>query len=417
MQPIGRLSGYEILNHAHKTGRQFGALTREFWSSPVFGKCPSAVPAMFAACGELAERSCSRINAIPEWDIKLEGPDGRELPVQRTVVSAKPFCNLVRFETGSREAPERQVLLVPPMSGHHPTLVRKTVASLLPRCDVFVTEWKNARDVPVSEGSFDIEDFVLYLVDFIRQLGRNTHVLAVCQPAPAALAATAFLAQAEPAAQPLSLVLMGGPIIPDAAPTDVTAFGNRVTQGQLEHFMVQRVSAGHAGEGRLVFPGSIQLSSFMSMNPELHYSAFVRQFGRIAKGIANGDDRHNRFYDEYLAVMDLPAEFYLSTVNRVFKDSEFARNCFSLKGQPVDLRKISATGVLTIEGGRDDIAAPGQSSAVLPMLSGIPDNMKAMHVEPDAGHYGIFSGSAWRNSILPVVLNFIDARLSDIRAA
>ena len=417
LQQMGDLPTYEVFGHARAAGQHFGMLTKDFWSNPVFELVPSAAPAIFAALGELAERTCSRMTAAPEWGIRSVGSNGSEFAVVKEVLVSRPFCDLVAFRAEGRAPLARRVLLVAPLSGHHPTLLRKTVTAMLPECDVFLTEWRNARDVPAADGKFDVEDFTVYIRDFMRFLGRGTHVIAVCQPAPLALAATADLALAEPDAQPLSLVLIGGPVVPDAAPTDVTEFGDRVTQGQIEHFLVQRVGAGHAGRGRLVFPGSIQLASFLLMNPDLHISSYARQMGRISKGLATDDDRHNRFYDEYLAVMDMPAEFYMSTVNRLFKGGEVAHNRFSVEGRPIDLGAISRTAVMTVEGGRDDISAPGQSSAALPMLTGIPETMKRTHVEPDAGHYGIFSGKAWRNRILPVVLEFIDSRIMETAGA
>jgi poly(3-hydroxybutyrate) depolymerase len=204
---------------------------------------------------------------------------------------------------------------------------------LLPDADVFVTDWHNARDIPVSEGKFDVEDYTLYLVDFMRALGPDTHVIAICQPAPLTLAATAYLAGEDPAAQPRSLTLIGGPIDPDAAATEVTDFGRRVTMGQLEHLAIQRVGFKYKGAGRLVYPGLLQLAGFMSMNAERHSKAFSDQIMKVARGEASDHDAHNRFYDEYLAVMDMTAEFYLSTVERVFKNREIARNEFRGGGQ------------------------------------------------------------------------------------
>jgi len=240
-------------------------------------------------------------------------------------------------------------------------------------------------------------------------MGPDTHVIAVCQPAPLTLAATAYLAEEDPKAQSRSLTLIGGPIDPEAAPTDVTDFGNRVTMGQLEQSMLQRVGFKYAGAGRMVYPGLQQLSSFMAMNAEKHSRAFTEQILRVAKGEASDNDKHNRFYDEYLAVMDMPAEFYLSTVDRIFKKREIAKNTFTVAGKPVDIGKITSVAVKTVEGGKDDISAPGQCVAALDLCTGLPDSKKASHLEPDAGHYGIFAGKSWRNNIRPLVLDFIDA--------
>jgi poly(3-hydroxybutyrate) depolymerase len=295
------------------------------------------------------------------------------------------------------------------MSGHYATLLRSTVKSLIIDCEVYITDWHNARDIPVSEGKFDIEDYTLYLVDFMRKLGRDTHVIAVCQPAPLTLAAAAYLAEEDPKAQPRSMTLIGGPIDPDAAATDVTDFGRRVTMGQLEETMIQRVGFKYAGAGRMVYPGLLQLSSFISMNAETHSRAFSDQIMRVAKGEAADHDKHNRFYDEYLAVMDMTAEFYLSTVDRIFKNREIARNDFTVGGRKVDIGKITDIAVHIVEGENDDISAPGQCLAALDMLTGLPDSKKSSHLEPGAGHYGIFAGKSWRNNIRPHVLAFIDA--------
>ena len=326
----------------------------------------------------------------------------------KTVVE-KPFGNLVQFFVRRRAPMARKIMLVAPMSGHYATLLRSTVASLLPDADVYVTDWHNARDIPVSAGKFDVEDYTLYLVEFMRALGPDTHVIAVCQPAPLTLAATAYLAGEDPDAQPRSLTLIGGPIDPDAAATEVTDFGRRVTMGQLEQTAIQRVGFKYKGAGRLVYPGLLQLQSFMSMNAERHSKAFAEQIMRVARGEASDHDAHNRFYDEYLAVMDMSAEFYLSTVERVFKNREIATNSFTVNGKKVDIGAITQVAVKTVEGANDDISAPGQCVAALKLLTGLPEEKKASHLEPGAGHYGIFAGKSWRLNIRPLVLDFIDA--------
>jgi poly(3-hydroxybutyrate) depolymerase len=261
----------------------------------------------------------------------------------------------------------------------------------------------------VSAGKFDIEDYTLYLMDFMREMGPETHVVAVCQPAPLTLAATAYLAELHPEAQPRTLTLIGGPVDPDATPTEVTDFGRRVTMGQLEETMIQRVGFKYKGVGRMVYPGLLQLSSFMSMNAERHSQAFMDQIKRVMQGEASDHDAHNRFYDEYLAVMDMPAEFYLSTVERVFKNREIAKNEFVVAGHKVDMGKITKVAVKTVEGAKDDISAPGQCSAALDLCTGLPDEKKASHVEPNAGHYGIFAGRSWRDNIRPLVIEFMNA--------
>ncbi len=400
---------YDMFESYRQGGEWLGATAKAFWSHPAFGLTASPLPKAFAAFGDVTERSFARIIAKPDWGIESVVTAGREYVVSTETVIRRPFGDLIQFRVDRPNPAKRRVLLIAPMSGHYATLLRKTVISLLPNCDVFVTDWHNARDIPVSEGKFDIEDFALYLVDFMRELGRDTHVIAVCQPAPLALAATAWLAENSPAEQPRTLTLIGGPVDPDAAATEVTDFGRRVTMGQLENLAIQRVGVNHPGFGRPVYPGAVQLAGFLSMNPQTHARAFADQIGAVARDEAADHDRHNTFYDEYLAVMDMTAEFYLSTVQRIFKGREIAENRFEIGGKAVDIGKITRTAVKTVEGGEDDISAPGQCIAALGLLTGLPDSMKASHVEPGAGHYGIFSGNAWRANIRPLVLDFIDA--------
>ena len=404
------MATYDWMDTVRNTNQWMGASALAIASYPAFSMFPNPMMGMIAAWGEVTERTFQRMTVKPDWHIhSFTCEDGKDHVVQIETPVERPFGDLIHFSVQGRKAKPRRVLLVAPMSGHYATLLRSTVISLLPDCEVYVTDWHNARDIPLSEGKFDIEDYTLYLVDFMRHLGPDTHVIAVCQPAPLTLAATAYLAEEDPKAQPRSLTLIGGPIDPDATPTDVTDFGARVTMGQLEETMIQRVGFKHPGVGRMVYPGLLQLASFMSMNSERHSQAFVDQIQRVARGEASDFDAHNRFYDEYLAVMDMPAEFYLSTVDRIFKKREIATNDFVVDGKLVDIGKITTVAVKTVEGAKDDISAPGQCVAALDLCTGLPDSKKASHLEPEAGHYGIFAGKSWRNNIRPLVLEFIDA--------
>ncbi|MFD2739000.1 polyhydroxyalkanoate depolymerase [Sulfitobacter aestuarii] len=404
------MASYDLMESIRNTNQWLGASALAIASYPAFSMFPNPSLEWMAAWGEVTERTFARMVMKPDWNIPpFVGANGQDrlVSIEKEIEGA--FGDLIHFRVQGRTEPKRKVLLVAPMSGHYATLLRSTVISLLPDCDVYVTDWHNARDIPVSAGKFDVEDYTLYLVDYLRHLGPDTNVVAVCQPAPLALAATAYLAEEDPAAQPRSLTLIGGPIDPDANSTDVTDFGRRVTMGQLEHFMIQRVGFKYAGVGRKVYPGLLQLASFISMNNDTHREAFVEQINRVARKAAQEHDRHNKFYDEYLAVMDMPAEFYLSTVERIFKGREIARNVFSVNGRKVDIGKITNVAVKTVEGAKDDISAPGQCIAALDLLTGLPQSKKASHVEPDAGHYGIFAGRSWRENIRPLVLDFIDA--------
>ncbi|MEY4306168.1 MAG: hypothetical protein RIT52_2343 [Pseudomonadota bacterium] len=404
------MATYDLMESIRNTNEWMGATARAMASYPAFSMTMNPMLNIMAAWGEVTERSFARMVTKPDWGIRsIPGPDGQDHLVDVNTIVEKPFGNLVQFFVRRRAPMARKILLVAPMSGHYATLLRSTVASLLPDADVFVTDWHNARDIPVSAGKFDVEDYTLYLVEFMRALGPDTHVIAVCQPAPLTLAATAYLAGEDPDAQPRSLTLIGGPIDPDAAATDVTDFGRRITMGQLEQIAIQRVGFKYKGVGRLVYPGLLQLQSFMSMNAERHSKAFSEQILRVAQGEATDHDAHNRFYDEYLAVMDMTAEFYLSTVERIFKNREIARNEFVVAGKTVDLGAITRVAVKTVEGEKDDISAPGQCVAALKLCTGLPDHLKAQHLEPEAGHYGIFAGRSWRLNIRPLVLRFIDA--------
>ncbi len=403
------MATYDWMESFRNTSEWAGASARAMASYPAFALSMNPLISMTAAWGEVAERSFGRMSVKPDWGIRsIVGPTGQDHIVDVVNVVEKPFGNLIHFAVRRREPMKRKLLVVAPMSGHYATLLRSTVTSLLPDAEVYVTDWHNARDIPVSAGKFDIEDYTLYLVEFMKALGPDTHVIAVCQPAPLTLAATAYLAAEDPDAQPRSLTLIGGPVDPDAAATDVTDFGRRVTMGQLEQSAIQRVGFKYKGAGRLVYPGLMQLAGFISMNGERHAKAFAEQIMRVMRSEAADHDAHNRFYDEYLAVMDMTAEFYLSTVERIFKNREIANNAFVVGGKLVDLGAIKRVAVMTVEGEKDDISAPGQCVAALGMLPGLPDAMKTQHLEPEAGHYGIFAGKSWRLNIRPLVLGFID---------
>ena len=410
------MATYDLMESMRVTNQWMGATAKAMYSYPVFGLAANPMIQMTAAWGEVTERAFARMVAKPDWNIaSVVGEDGRDHLVTIETPIERPFGDLVHFSVAGRAELPRKVLLVAPMSGHYATLLRSTVVSLLPDCEVYVTDWHNARDIPVSAGKFDVEDYTLYLVDFLRHLGPDTHVIAVCQPAPLALAATAYLAEEDPSAQPNSLTLIGGPIDPGAAPTEVTDFGRTVTMGQLEQHVLQRVGFKYPGAGRMVYPGLQQLASFIAMNGEMHAKSFFDQIVRTAKGEAQEHDRHNKFYDEYLAVMDMTAEFYLSTVERIFKNREIATNTFRVNGKLVDISKITDVAVKTVEGAEDDISAPGQCVAALDLCTGLPASKKASHLEAGAGHYGIFAGKSWRNNIRPLVLEFIDANMTHER--
>lgn len=408
---------YDWMETVRNTNQWMGATANSMASYPLFSMVPNPVFNWMSAWGEVTERTFQRMVVKPDWGIRtFTCEDGKDHLVEINTVVERDFGDLIHINVAGRETQPRKVLLVAPMSGHYATLLRSTVKSLLVNCEVYVTDWHNARDIPVSAGKFDVEDYTLYLVDFMRELGPDTHVIAVCQPAPLTLAATAYLAELDPKAQPSTLTLIGGPVDPDATPTEVTDFGRRVTMGQLEQSMIQRVGFKYQGVGRMVYPGLLQLASFMSMNADRHSKAFSDQIHRVMRDEASDHDAHNRFYDEYLAVMDMTAEFYLSTVERVFKKREIARNEFIVDGHKVDISKITDVAVMTVEGANDDISAPGQCIAALDLCTGLADSKKANHLEPGAGHYGIFAGRSWRDNIRPLVIDFMNTNSRESKA-
>ncbi|MDC1035828.1 polyhydroxyalkanoate depolymerase [Alphaproteobacteria bacterium] len=385
----------------------FASTTKTFWTNPIFGLLPSPIPSAFAAWGRVTEHSLSRISVKPDWNISSYISGDSEYHVNEKIILNFPFCNLIKFESTNPKPEKQKVLIIAPMSGHYATLVRKTVISLLPDCEVYVTDWKNARDIPFSKGKFDIEDFTKYLIEFFKELSPKLHILAVCQPAPLALAATAFLAK-EKKYLPSSLTLIGGPIDPNANPTSVTDFGNKIQMDKLKNLMTMSVGVNYKGVGRMVYPGIIQIMSFLSMNLTSHQKAFNEQIINEINGEASEFDRHNTFYDEYLAVMDMTAEFYLSTVDRIFKKREIAQNQFTLDGHILDLNNIKNVPTFVIEGKNDDISAPGQCLAALHILKNLPEKLKFNYLHHNAGHYGIFSGKAWRKDIRPQFIDFIN---------
>jgi poly(3-hydroxybutyrate) depolymerase len=410
------MATYDLMETIRNTNQWLGASALAMGSYPAFSMFPNPTLDWMRAWGTVTERAFERMVVKPDWNIpSFVGATGQDRLVSVEKEIAGDFGDLIHFKVQGRTAKKHKVLLVAPMSGHYATLLRSTVISLLPDCELYTTDWHNAREIPVSAGKFDVEDYTLYLVDYMRHLGPDTHVIAVCQPAPLTLAATAYLAEEDPSAQPRSLTLIGGPIDPDANATDVTDFGHRTTMGQLEQSMIQRVGFKYPGVGRKVYPGLLQLASFVSMNGEKHAKAFADQIQRTALGEASEHDKHNNFYDEYLAVMDMTAEFYLSTVERIFKNGEIAKNKFTVAGKKVDISKITTVAVKTVEGAEDDISAPGQCVAALDLCTGLPDDKKASHVEDGAGHYGIFAGKAWRNNIRPLVLDFITANSAVVK--
>ena len=369
-------------------------------------------PYNFVAFGRAMEAGIEVLDGLikdrgkPEWEIdSAETPDG-PVPIHFESVMNSPFCQLthVRRET-DRQDPK--VLLVAPMSGHYATLLRGTVEGLIQEHDVYITDWKDARQIPVSEGHFGLDDYLDLLMGFIRTLGPDVHIVAVCQPAPVVLAAVALLADMDDDAQPRSMTLMGGPVDPHAAPTVVTELADSKPMSWFETRCITPVPMHYPGSRRRVYPGFMQVSAFIAMNPDRHFSAHMSMFRNLVDGDDESVAATKRFYDEYFSVMDVPAEYYLDTIKAVFKERHLALGTMKWRGQPVRPEAITKTALLTIEGEKDDISAPGQTLAAQTIASNIPKAKRANHLEKGAGHYGIFNGRRWRDNILPEITKFV----------
>ena len=344
----------------------------------------------------------------PDFGIASVMVGNQEVAVTEQVVKTSPFATLLRFAKDiATEQP--RVLVVAPMSGHFATLLRGTVRTLLADHDVYVTDWHNARDVAVRHGRFDLDDFVQHVIDFLHVLGPGAHVLAVCQPTVPVLAAVAVMAQDRDPAQPRSMTLMAGPIDTRLNPTKVNALATDHPLEWFEQKMVSTVPPPHVGMRRRVYPGFMQLFAFMSMNLPRHQQAFASYYRHLVDGDTAKAAAHRAFYDEYLAVTDLPGEFYLQTIGRVFQKHDLPRGQMTFRGSKVEPRAIRRTALLTVEGELDDICSIGQTMAALDLCVGIRPSMRRHHLQTGVGHYGVFNGRRWAGEIYPRIRSMIGA--------
>ena len=354
---------------------------------------------------EFAERM-TRDYPKPEFGLATTVVDGEEVAIREHRVYSRPFVDLIHFERNVAHQDPR-VLLLPPLSGHYSTLIRGTVEALLPQHDVYLADWTNAREVPVEAGRFDLDDYIDYVIDIIEFLGPGTNVLGICQASVPALAAVAIMEADNHPAPPATLTIMAGPIDARESPTEVNNFAVSHPMDWFESIMVDRVPANHPGAGREVYPGFVQLTAFMGMNPGRHTEAFLRFYEDVLAGDEAPADAHRLFYDEYMAVMDMTAEFYIQTVKSVFQDFDLAKDQMVSRERPVDPSRITRVPLMTVEGERDDICGIGQTQAAHRLASSLPDSMRRHLLQPGVGHYGVFSGRRWRNEIMPEVRDFI----------
>ena len=369
------------------------------WSDTWFGKS-------MAAGAEIVARLTQNYGK-PKFGLATTEVDGTKVAVNEEILLRKPFCDLVHFH---RDTTKRhpKVLVVAPMSGHFATLLRGTVEALLPEHDVHITDWIDAREVPLSDGNFDLDDYIDYIVEFCRYLGPDVHVIAVCQPSVPVMGAASLMAHARDARQPRSITLMGGPIDTRISPTVPNDLAMRNSMMWFRQNVISTVPLTYPGALRRVYPGFLQLTSFISMNLDRHVNAHMRQFEHLIKGDDDSADGHRQFYDEYLAVMDLTAEFYLQTIQVVFKEHLLPRGVWVSRGRPIEPARIE-TALMTVEGELDDISGIGQTRAAHALTPNIPGARKIHWEQPRVGHYGIFNGRKWREQIMPRVRDFIRA--------
>ncbi|MFZ0558425.1 MAG: polyhydroxyalkanoate depolymerase [Methylovirgula sp.] len=342
----------------------------------------------------------------PSYGVRSIAVDGEEIAVREETLLSLPFCDLIRFSKDSAVA-QPKMLIVAPLSGHFATLLRDTVKTLLRDHEVYITDWKNARDVPLSDGPFGFEDYVDYIIACLEEIGPGAHLLSVCQPCVQALAAVALMAEDRNPAEPRSMTLMAGPIDTRVNPSKVNALATSKPIDWFEKNLISRVPFRLPGEGRKVYPGFVQLFAFMSMNMERHIKAHRDLYDHLSNGRAEDAQTIMTFYDEYFAVLDLPAEFYLETVKIVFQDALLAKGKLTHRGRKVNPGFIRRTALLTIEGERDDICTVGQTAAAHLLCNGLRPHLKRHHYQVGVGHYGTFSGKRWNAQIYPVIRNLV----------
>lgn len=359
-----------------------------------------------AAC-ELFERTTRRYGK-PAFDLPTTTIAGKPVRVTERIVWEHPFCDVIAFERDHKSAvTQPRLLIVAPMSGHYATLLRGTVETFLPTHQVMITDWADARMVPLSEGRFDLDDYIDYLIDMFRTFGPDLHVMAVCQPAVPVIAAIARMEAENDPKTPRSMILMGGPIDTRRSPTAVNLLAEERGIAWFERHCIMQVPPAHPGFWRSVYPGFLQLSGFMAMNLDRHVTAHWDMFNHLVEGDGDSAEKHRDFYDEYLAVMDLTAEFYLQTVDKVFVRHELPKGEMMHRDKPVDLVSIRRCAIMAIEGERDDISGVGQTLAALELTPNLSSDKKLYHLQKGVGHYGVFNGSRFRSEIAPRIAEFV----------
>ncbi|MEM9473150.1 MAG: polyhydroxyalkanoate depolymerase [Pseudomonadota bacterium] len=399
---------YELSHAAMSPWRVAADAMRLAHANPLNPMSQTPAGRAFAAGLEVFERTTRRY-AKPEFGLKETTISGEKVKVHEDIVWKKPFCNLINFhrKLKPRHHEGPKVLIVAPMSGHYATLLRGTVETLLPKADVYITDWIDARMVPLSKGSFDLDDYIDYVIEMLHHLGENTHVMAVCQPSVPVRAAVAVMEKRGDPLVPRTMTLMGGPIDTRINPTAVNTLAGDKPIEWFRDNVIMAVPWPQPGFMREVYPGFLQLSGFMSMNLDKHMIAQKDFFQHLVVNDGDSAEKHRDFYDEYLAVMDLTAEFYLQTVDKVFVKQALPKGEFTYRDQLIDPASITETALMTIEGEKDDISGIGQSEAAHELCTSLPKKMRDHHLQEKVGHYGVFNGSRFQAHIVPRIVEFM----------
>ena len=396
---------YEMAHLALAPARAWSDAARLMFRNPMNPLAHTSLGKNVAASAELFERVTRRYGK-PIFGLAETRVGGMTMAVDEAVVWERPFCKLLRFVRTPAPKPQPKLLIVAPMSGHYATLLRGTVEAFLPHFDVYITDWTDARMTPLAAGRFDLDDYIDYLIAILHQLGPGAHTLGVCQPAVPLIAATALMAADRDPCAPASMTLMGGPIDTRMSPTKVNQLAQERGTEWFRNNCLGHVPFPYPGVGREVYPGFLQLSGFMAMNMDRHVNAHVDMFKHLVAGDGDSAEKHRDFYDEYMAVMDLSAEYYMQTIDTVFVKHALPKGEMTHRGKPVDLTAIRSTGLLTVEGENDDISGIGQTVAAQTLCVNIPAVLKSDYLQKDVGHYGVFNGSRFRNEIAPRIVAF-----------
>lgn len=391
--------------------RMMANAAKHMYSNPLSPLSYTEFGRHMAATGELVERITQKYPK-PEFGIKRVKRDKETIDVEDHVIMDKPFCQLRHFKrTQNGKAyknNDAKLLVVAPMSGHHATLLRGTVEALIPHHDVYITDWRDAREVIVGDGIFNLHSYIDYLIEFIQHIGPDIHTMAVCQPSVPLYAAVAILNGHKDKCTPKSMTLMGGPVDTRKAPTEVNRLAKERSLEWFKSNVITRVPFNYPGFMRRVYPGFLQLTSFMSMNMDRHVDAHVNLFKHLIDGDGESAAAHRKFYDEYLAVCDLPAEYYLETIVEVFQKHSLPKGEFKHHNELVKPEIIKKTAILAIEGEKDDISGVGQTKAAIEIATNLPKDMKKYYLQKNVGHYGIFNGRRYREHVRPVITDWIE---------